>query len=281
MVASTDTPIIQVIDLVKTYQTGLEETRALKGVSLCVDEGEFVAIMGPSGSGKSTLMNILGCLDTPTSGAYLLDGEDVSEMDDDELADVRASRIGFVFQSFNLLARASVIRNVGLPLIYTGTPPSEREDRVEAALRAVGLEEDRWDHLSNELSGGQIQRVAIARALVNDPAIILADEPTGNLDTVTGEVILGTFQDLQEQGRTIVLITHERDVAEHAQRIIHIRDGCLEEDTGHVQRTVNGKDREPVAVGVAAETPQPESPTESTPPVFPTEPPRAEAGDAS
>jgi putative ABC transport system ATP-binding protein len=247
-VASAGTPIIQVIDLVKTYMTGLEETHALNGVSLCVDEGEFVAIMGPSGSGKSTLMNILGCLDTPSSGTYLLDGEDVSEMDDDELADVRASRIGFVFQSFNLMARATVLRNVGLPLVYTGTPASEREAKVEAALLAVGLEEDRWDHLSNELSGGQIQRVAIARALVNDPAIILADEPTGNLDSVTGEVILGTFQDLQKQGRTIVLITHEREVAEHARRIIHIRDGCMEEDEGHVQHFVNG-DRQPVAVG--------------------------------
>jgi putative ABC transport system ATP-binding protein len=252
-VASEGTPIIQVIDLVKTYMTGLEETRALNGVSLCVDEGEFVAIMGPSGSGKSTLMNMLGCLDTPTSGTYLLDGEDVSEMDDDELADVRASRIGFVFQSFNLLPRATVLRNVGLPLIYTATPVAEREAKVDAALRAVGLEEDRWDHLSNELSGGQIQRVAIARALVNDPAIILADEPTGNLDTVTGEIILGTFQELQKQGRTIVLITHEREIAEHAQRIIHIRDGCMEEDVGHVQHFINA-DREPVAVGAGIAT---------------------------
>ena len=257
--ASAGTPIIQVIDLVKTYMTGLEETHALNGVSLCVDEGEFVAIMGPSGSGKSTLMNVLGCLDTPTSGTYLLDGEDVSEMDDDDLADVRASRIGFVFQSFNLLSRATVLRNVGLPLIYTATPVSERMDRVEAALRAVGLEEDRWDHLSNELSGGQIQRVAIARALVNDPAIILADEPTGNLDTATGEVILGTFQDLQKQGRTIVLITHDSEVARHGQRIVHIRDGCLEEDTGHVQQLVNGA-REPVAAGVGAQA----LPTEGT-----------------
>jgi putative ABC transport system ATP-binding protein len=236
----SSTAITEVKDLVKVYMTGLEETRALDGISLSVATGEFVAIMGPSGSGKSTLMNILGCLDTPTSGTYLLDGEDVSEMDDDELADVRAAKIGFVFQSFNLLARATVLRNVGLPLIYARTAEAERDARVEAALKAVDLPEDRWDHLSNELSGGQIQRVAIARALVNDPALILADEPTGNLDTVTGEIILGKFQDLQQQGRTIVLITHEREVAEHAQRIVHIRDGRLEEDSGHVQQLVNG-----------------------------------------
>jgi putative ABC transport system ATP-binding protein len=248
-VDSVGTPIIQVTDLVKTYMTGLEETRALDGLSLSVDAGEFVAIMGPSGSGKSTLMNLLGCLDTPTSGTYLLDGEDVSEMDDDDLADVRAGKIGFVFQSFNLLPRATVLRNVGLPLIYSATAVGERESKVEAALRAVGLEEERWDHRSNELSGGQIQRVAIARALVNDPAIILADEPTGNLDTVTGEVILGTFQSLQQQGRTIVLITHEREIAEHAQRIVHIRDGCLEEDTSHVQHLV-GSGPEPDSPGV-------------------------------
>jgi putative ABC transport system ATP-binding protein len=236
-------PIIEVRDLVKVYKTGLEETRALDGISVSVATGEFVAIMGPSGSGKSTLMNILGCLDTPTSGTYLLDGEDVSDMDDDEQADVRAAKVGFVFQSFNLLARATVLRNVGLPLIYTQTPEAEREARVESALKAVDLPEDRWDHLSNELSGGQIQRVAIARALVNDPALILADEPTGNLDSVTGEIILGKFQDLQREGRTIVLITHEREVAEHAQRIVHIRDGRLEEDSGHVQQIVNGSGR--------------------------------------
>ena len=237
-------PIIQVIDLTRIYGTGDQETRALDGVSLSIAEGEFMALMGPSGSGKSTLMNILGCLDTPTSGSYLLDGVDVSQLDDDDLADVRATRIGFVFQSFNLLPRATVLRNVTLPLIYTRVPEGERLDRAEAALRAVGLDESRWDHLSNELSGGQIQRVAIARALVNDPAIILADEPTGNLDTVTGEVILDTFQDLQRQGRTIVLITHEESVARHAQRIIHIRDGRLEEVEEHVQMI---RDKEPAA----------------------------------
>jgi putative ABC transport system ATP-binding protein len=229
------TPIIEVIDLTKIYGEGAQETRALDGVTLTINEGEFVAIMGPSGSGKSTLMNILGALDTPTSGSYFLDGVDVAKMDDDDLADVRADKIGFVFQSFNLLPRATVFRNVSLPLIYTLTPEHERAARVEAVLRAVDLAEDRWDHLSNELSGGQIQRVAIARALVNDPAIILADEPTGNLDTATGEIVLGKFQDLQAQGRTIILITHEAEVARHAQRVVHIRDGRLEEDFGHVQ----------------------------------------------
>jgi putative ABC transport system ATP-binding protein len=228
-------PIIEVQDLTKVYGVGDQATRALDDVCLRIEEGEFVAIMGPSGSGKSTLMNILGCLDTPTSGTYRLDGVDVAELDDDDLADIRATRIGFVFQSFNLLPRATVMRNVTLPLIYTRTPPDEREERAAAALDSVGLQEDRWDHLSNELSGGQIQRVAIARALVNDPAIILADEPTGNLDTVTGELILATFQKLQAEGRTIVLITHEAEVAAHAQRVLRIRDGRLLEDEGHVQ----------------------------------------------
>ena len=228
-------PIIQVEELTKVYGSGDQATRALDAVCLRIEEGEFVAIMGPSGSGKSTLMNILGCLDTPTSGTYRLDGDDVSEMDDDELADIRATQIGFVFQSFNLLPRATVMRNVTLPLIYTRTPPDEREERAIAALEAVGMPEDRWDRQSNELSGGQIQRVAIARALVNDPAIILADEPTGNLDTVTGEIILATFQKLQAEGRTIILITHEAEVAAHAQRVLRIRDGRLLEDEAHVQ----------------------------------------------
>jgi putative ABC transport system ATP-binding protein len=228
-------PIIEVDDLTKVYGSGDQATRALDEVCLCIEEGEFVAIMGPSGSGKSTLMNILGCLDTPTSGTYRLDGVDVAELEDDDLADIRATRIGFVFQSFNLLPRATVMRNVTLPLIYTRTPPDEREDRAAAALEAVGMPEDRWDRQSNELSGGQIQRVAIARALVNDPAIILADEPTGNLDTVTGEIILATFQKLQADARTIVLITHEAEVAAHAQRVLRIRDGRLLEDETHVQ----------------------------------------------
>jgi putative ABC transport system ATP-binding protein len=220
-------PILEVKDLVKIYSTAADETPALGGVSLAIQRGEFVAIMGPSGSGKSTLMNILGCLDTPTTGTYTLDGVDVSDLDDEQLAEIRATRIGFVFQSFNLLPRATVLRNVELPMIYTKVPLTRREDKAASALKAVGLDESRWTHRSNELSGGQMQRVAIARALVNDPAIILADEPTGNLDTRTGEVILATFRALQEQGRTIVLITHEHSVAAHADRAVHLLDGLI------------------------------------------------------
>ncbi len=206
--------------------------QALKGVSFTIQDGEFVAIMGPSGSGKSTLMHILGCLDTPTSGTYLLDGKDVSKFSDEELADIRKDKIGFVFQSFNLLPRTSVLRNVALPLIYAGIEENERNRRAGEALFASGMSETHFDHLSNQLSGGQIQRVAIARALVNDPSLILADEPTGNLDTKTGEIVLGTFQKLnQERGRTVILITHEPDVAEHAERIIYIRDGLIVSDT--------------------------------------------------
>jgi len=220
-------PILEVKDLVKIYSTAADEAPALGGVSLAVERGEFVAIMGPSGSGKSTLMNILGCLDTPTTGTYTLDGVDVSELDDEQLAEIRATRIGFVFQSFNLLPRATVLRNVELPMIYTKVPLARREDKAISALQAVGLDETHWTHRSNELSGGQMQRVAIARALVNDPAIILADEPTGNLDTRTGEIILATFRMLQEQGRTIVLITHEHSVAAHADRTVHLLDGLI------------------------------------------------------
>jgi len=232
--------MIECRNITKVYRTGAEETTVLTGVSFSVAAGEFVAIMGPSGSGKSTLMHILGCLDVPTNGTYILDGQDVSTLSDDELAEIRKRKIGFVFQAFNLLPRATVLRNVALPLLYAGVPRHEREERAKAALRAAGLAEDRWQHLSNQLSGGQMQRVAIARALVNDPAIVLADEPTGNLDTKTGEVVLDTFQRLNaEHGRTVILITHERYVAEHADRIIHIRDGVVVQDerNGH-QRNV-------------------------------------------
>ena len=215
----------------KIYKTGDVETQALKDASFVIKDGEFVAIMGPSGSGKSTLMHIIGCLDTPTSGQYLLDEKDVSKLSDDELADIRMQKIGFVFQSFNLLPRTSVIRNVMLPLIYAGRSETEREEETRNALRASAFPEGFWNHYSNQLSGGMMQRVAIARTLVNNPTLVLADEPTGNLDTKTGEVVLDTFQRLhQEQGRTIVLITHEQYVAEHAERIIHIRDGNIMED---------------------------------------------------
>ena len=229
--------MIEARNIVKTYISGAGETQALKGVSFIVKDGEFVAIMGPSGSGKSTLMHILGALDTPTSGQYLLDGRDVSNFDESELARLRREKIGFVFQAFNLLPRATVLRNVTLPLIYDEVDKLKREEIAKKALLAAGLDEDHFQHYSNQLSGGQMQRVAIARALVNNPSLILADEPTGNLDTRTGEVVLATFQGLNNEGRTIVLITHERDVAEHAQRIIHIRDGRIEkEETSHVQR---------------------------------------------
>ena len=214
----------------RIYETDPGYTPALRGVTLCVARGEFLAIMGPSGSGKSTLMNILGCLDRPTSGTYLLEGIDVTELSEDDLAHVRASRLGFVFQSFNLLPRATVLRNVMLPLVYSDTPPRDRELAAWRALRSVGLPEEHYLHRSNELSGGQMQRVAIARALVNDPAIIFADEPTGNLDTATGEMVMRTFRRMQRRGKTIVLITHDPEVAAWADRTVHIRDGKLFSD---------------------------------------------------
>lgn len=215
----------------KVYGSGDNQTVALDDVSFGIKEGEFVAIMGPSGSGKSTLMHILGALDNPTSGSYHLDGHDVSRLSEDELSVIRKDKIGFVFQAFNLLPRATVLRNVMLPLIYGEVPKDQRKKIAEQALRAVQLKEDRWDHYSNEISGGQMQRVAIARALVNDPSLILADEPTGNLDTKTGDFVLDTFRRLnREKGHTIVLITHEDEVAAFADRTIVIRDGRLVED---------------------------------------------------
>ena len=221
--------MLDIRDITKVYKMQGEEVRALRGVSLAIDSNEYVAIMGPSGSGKSTMMNVIGCLDTPSSGKYLLEGEDVSHMNDDQLADVRNRKIGFVFQTFNLLPRSDILHNVELPLIYGNIPASRRKKMAEEAIEKVGLS-DRIRHKPNELSGGQRQRVAIARALVNKPSIILADEPTGNLDTNTGKEIMSIFDDLHRLGNTIILVTHETEIAEHAHRVIRLRDGLVESD---------------------------------------------------
>lgn len=222
--------MIECKNLTKVYETGEVDTVALKGVSLTINKGEFVAIIGPSGSGKSTLMHILGALESPTSGTYFLDGKEVSKLDDDELSLLRQQKIGFVFQSFNLLPRTTVLRNVMLPLLYTDTTNEERIERAKQCLTYAGLEESKYNNLSNQLSGGQIQRVAIARSLINNPAIILADEPTGNLDTKTSAVVMHAFQELHKQGHTIIVITHEPEIALFAERVISIRDGLIESD---------------------------------------------------
>jgi putative ABC transport system ATP-binding protein len=229
--------MIECKNITKTYKTGSVETVVLKGVSFKITDGEFVAIIGPSGSGKSTLMHILGMLDTPTSGEYFLDGKNVSKYSDDQLAEIRKKKIGFVFQAFNLLPRTTVLRNVSLPLVYAGVDKSQREKRARESLAKAGLPAEYYNHYSNQLSGGQMQRVAIARALVNDPSIIFADEPTGNLDTKTGEIVLDTFGKLNEEhSHTIILITHERDVAEYAKRIITVRDGLIVDDSQNKSR---------------------------------------------
>ncbi|MCP5061521.1 MAG: ABC transporter ATP-binding protein [Ignavibacteriae bacterium] len=235
--------IITIEHIAKIYQVGLEEVHALRDVSLTIDQNEYLAIMGPSGSGKSTLMNILGCLDTPTKGLYTFSGNNVSDMDDNDLAAIRNREIGFVFQTFNLLTRSDALHNVELPLIYAGVSKDERRERAREALSKVGLA-DRMDHKPNELSGGQRQRVAVARALVTEPSIILADEPTGNLDTKTGEDIMQLFEELYDQGNTIILVTHEEYIAEHAKRILRLRDGLVEKDE------ITGERRVPVSKSI-------------------------------
>lgn len=225
----TDSQVIQIEKMHKVYILGKTKVHALRGIDLSMSRGEYVAIMGPSGSGKSTLMNIIGCLDVPTSGTYRLNGQDVSGLNDDQLAKIRNKEIGFVFQTFNLLPRATALHNVELPLIYNGTSSQKRREKAKEALEKVGLA-DRMNHKPNELSGGQRQRVAIARALVNSPSMILADEPTGNLDTKTGEEIMEIFDKLNEQGNTIVLVSHEDFIARHASRIIHLKDGLIENE---------------------------------------------------
>lgn len=223
--------MIECKNLSKIYINGDVETQAVCGISFRIEKGEFVAIIGPSGSGKSTLMHIIGALDTPTSGQYFLDGQEVSKLNDDELSDLRRNKIGFVFQSFNLLPRTTVLRNVMLPLLFTGLSEKEKEKKAREALKYAGMEENKFLNLSNQLSGGQMQRVAIARSLVNNPAIILADEPTGNLDTKTSRVVMETFQELNRRGHTLVLITHEVEIANYANRVISMRDGLIEKDS--------------------------------------------------
>ncbi len=222
-------PLIEIRDLVKVYEMGDSQVRALDGVSFTVETGEFVAIMGPSGSGKSTLMNLIGCLDTPSSGTYRLNDNEVSRLDDDELARIRNREIGFVFQTFNLLSRASALENVEVPLVYAGVPRQERHRRAKEMLEVVGLG-DRMHHQPNELSGGQRQRVAVARALVNNPSLLLADEPTGNLDSRTGDEIMALFDELNRKGNAIVLVTHEEEIARHAKRVVRLRDGKIVEE---------------------------------------------------
>ncbi len=242
--------LIQIRDLHRLYQVGESEVRALDGVDLDIEKNEYVAIMGPSGSGKSTLMNILGCLDTPSKGSYQLNGKQIAERTDDELAQIRNAEIGFVFQTFNLLARADALHNVELPLVYAGMKHEERRKRAKESLQLVGLG-DRMTHKPNELSGGQRQRVAIARALVNRPSIILADEPTGNLDSKTGEEIMAAFEAIWLQGNTVILVTHEAEIAEHARRIVRMRDGRIESDQ------VNPSPRAPRASGPSMVPPLP------------------------
>ena len=234
-------PLIDLQEVTKIYQMGEQEVRALAGVSVTVYPNEYVAVMGPSGSGKSTMMNVIGCLDTPTSGIYLLNGEDVGHMTDDELAEIRNREIGFVFQTFNLLPRVNCLQNVELPLIYAGTTRRQRHERAVETLTSVGLG-DRIDHKPNELSGGQRQRVAVARALVNRPSLILADEPTGNLDTKTGEEIMHLFEQLYRRGNTLVVVTHEDEIARHARRIIRLRDGLVESDVRVEHPTLAGQE---------------------------------------
>jgi putative ABC transport system ATP-binding protein len=222
--------IIKIRNIIRDFQLGQETVHVLKDIDLDIDKGEYVAIMGPSGSGKSTLMNLIGCLDTPTAGSYVLNGKDVSQMSDDELADIRNKEIGFVFQTFNLLPRTTALDNVALPMVYAGASKKDRTERAVQVLADVGLS-DRMDHRPNQLSGGQRQRVAVGRALVNKPSIILADEPTGNLDSKTGVEIMNLFEDIHKAGNTIIVVTHEEEIASHAQRVIRLRDGMIESDS--------------------------------------------------